>query len=243
MSGKAGGKEQQVRILCFGDSLTDGYSRMGAESYPYATTMLAKLEADKKEHYPNCKLSVRASGVPGERLMDMGPRFRTLLSGAERKTEAYSFVIVLAGTNDICQTATEVDRLMKVTSHIHQSCKSHGARLLLATVPSFAYCTVDSVYEKRRTDLNTALKDFASQNSPCTLLVDLERLSWTSMSKADRQRYFDRDALHYTEDGYALMGTVFYEAVAPLIRANSGFSAVNPSTSSSCSSTSAKSYI
>jgi hypothetical protein len=39
-------KKKPLRILCFGDSLTEGYSNYGLTFTPYSDTLLQKLKSD-----------------------------------------------------------------------------------------------------------------------------------------------------------------------------------------------------
>jgi lysophospholipase L1-like esterase len=51
-----------LRILCFGDSLTQGYHGFGYGEDPYSETLEAKL----REAFPGREIKVVTSGVPGD---------------------------------------------------------------------------------------------------------------------------------------------------------------------------------
>jgi len=53
--------QRRLRILCFGDSLTSGYSCFGSISHPYNEKLVEKLE----EAFPDIKVDVTEDGVPG----------------------------------------------------------------------------------------------------------------------------------------------------------------------------------
>lgn len=53
---------RQLRILCFGDSLTSGYFSFGMDSRPYAL----KLEDKLTGALPNVDVKITISGVPGD---------------------------------------------------------------------------------------------------------------------------------------------------------------------------------
>lgn len=53
---------QSLRILCYGDSLTAGYSAYGATYHPYSEVLEEKLAAA----FPDLKVDVSESGMPGE---------------------------------------------------------------------------------------------------------------------------------------------------------------------------------
>jgi hypothetical protein len=53
---------ESVNILCFGDSLTEGYSHWGMSVTPYADNMRKWLEAA----WPSTKLTVDVNGMSGD---------------------------------------------------------------------------------------------------------------------------------------------------------------------------------
>jgi lysophospholipase L1-like esterase len=52
-----------LRILCFGDSLTEGYNNYGLSMDPYSSTMKELLEARIGDEY---EIEVETDGVSGE---------------------------------------------------------------------------------------------------------------------------------------------------------------------------------
>jgi lysophospholipase L1-like esterase len=52
-----------LRILCFGDSLTEGYNNYGLSMDPYSSTMKELLEARIGDQY---EIEVETDGVSGE---------------------------------------------------------------------------------------------------------------------------------------------------------------------------------
>lgn len=55
---------ETLRILCFGDSLTDGYSAHGTERYPYSERLEARLRAVPQLR--GTQLEIVTDGVPGD---------------------------------------------------------------------------------------------------------------------------------------------------------------------------------
>lgn len=56
---------ENVRILCFGDSLTAGYSHYGMTFTPYAESLKTWLQAA----WPTTKLTLDVSGLSGDRVV------------------------------------------------------------------------------------------------------------------------------------------------------------------------------
>lgn len=65
-----------VKILCFGDSLTEGYSQWVMSMTPYADTMEERLQAT----WPSAKIIVDVDGMSGDRVAGgfFLPRIRTM---------------------------------------------------------------------------------------------------------------------------------------------------------------------
>jgi lysophospholipase L1-like esterase len=55
-------QKQPLRILCFGDSLTAGYSGFGAIYHPYHEVLKDRLT----EEFPDLAVQIIESGVPGD---------------------------------------------------------------------------------------------------------------------------------------------------------------------------------
>lgn len=92
---------QNLKILCFGNSLTAGYTAMGYAYYPYADV----LELSLARLFPSTKLIIKTSGLPGDRVVGSGgmflSRMRNMCEKAISEGAPYDWVIVLGGTNDL----------------------------------------------------------------------------------------------------------------------------------------------
>ena len=53
---------KKIRILCFGDSLTAGYSRFGAVHHPYREKLVQMVEMA----FPECEVESVVDGVSGD---------------------------------------------------------------------------------------------------------------------------------------------------------------------------------
>lgn len=92
-----------LKILCFGNSLTAGYSRYGLAYFPYADT----LEPTLRKLVPSLEkanLVIDTDGLPGDRVMR--PQGRCLERLQERVLKnrgegAYDWIVILSGTNDL----------------------------------------------------------------------------------------------------------------------------------------------
>ena len=93
--------EKNLKILCFGNSLTAGFTMMGLASYPYADF----IEAYLAPLFPSTKLLIDVSGLPGDRVVGSGSQFLNRMQNRCNKAVSegrpYDWVIVLGGTNDL----------------------------------------------------------------------------------------------------------------------------------------------
>ncbi|KAL8679583.1 MAG: hypothetical protein Q9186_004140 [Xanthomendoza sp. 1 TL-2023] len=88
---------KSLRILCFGDSLTAGFSSYGYFHYPYA----AQIRKELKKALPATDVSVVTSGLSGDRVIagQFLQRMRGMCAADEHPP--YDWIIVLGGTNDL----------------------------------------------------------------------------------------------------------------------------------------------
>lgn len=97
-----------VKILCFGNSLTAGYTQDGLAYFPYADTMeptLRKLVPSLE----NAHLVIDVDGLPGDRAMSPQgrglPRLQERLLKGSNRTDAggkpYDWIVIMSGTNDL----------------------------------------------------------------------------------------------------------------------------------------------
>ena len=86
-----------LRILCFGDSLTAGYTHYGLEHYPYSDFLGTTL----KKFLPSTKIRIDTAGLSADRVK-AGSFLRRIESKcAKAAADPYDWVIVLGGTNDL----------------------------------------------------------------------------------------------------------------------------------------------
>ena len=87
---------KSLRILCFGDSLTSGYTKMGLEAYPYADHLRVGLQ----HMLSTSDIHVDVEGLPGDQVQSLYLRRLHLKLKAAADTP-YDWIIVMGGTNDL----------------------------------------------------------------------------------------------------------------------------------------------
>lgn len=85
-----------LRILCFGDSLTAGYTMYGLEHYPYADHLRAGL----KHMLPSSDVRTEVAGFSGDQVQ--GSYFKRITAKCSNtQEERYDWAIIMGGTNDL----------------------------------------------------------------------------------------------------------------------------------------------
>ena len=80
-----------VRILAFGDSLTEGWCHSGTKFHPYTRKLQSLIQSLSKS------VDIVNKGVSGETTEQMSDRLPLVLN----KDGPFDLVIILGGTNDI----------------------------------------------------------------------------------------------------------------------------------------------
>ncbi|KAI4123789.1 MAG: hypothetical protein LQ338_005093 [Usnochroma carphineum] len=141
---------KSLRILCFGDSLTAGYSGYGYFHYPYAAQIRKKL----KDEMPDTEATVDVSGLSGDRVI-AGQFLRRIKGMCEKAKDApYDWVIVLGGTNDMAWSERP-DKIYEALKNVWRVALDTGANVLALSVLEAEYTSGDIV--QRRKDLNNLI--------------------------------------------------------------------------------------
>jgi len=85
-----------LRVLCFGDSLTAGYTNWGMRHFPYAAHLTDHLQAA----FPSTLIHVDVEGMSGAQVRG---QYTGRLNRActKAKDAPYDWIVIMGGTNDL----------------------------------------------------------------------------------------------------------------------------------------------
>ncbi|ATY64899.1 GDSL-like lipase [Cordyceps militaris] len=194
-----------LRILCFGDSLTQGWFSFGLGEHPYSERLTERL---REVLPPDVGLEVRTSGEAGD--VAAFPRFRERFN-QQIRLWPFDWVITLGGTNDIAM-GCHVDDTFKSLQSIWRLALSRRCRVLAMTVPETGarFARIDA----KRADLNQRILDFEAENYHA---FDLHsKIPYNALTDKQRDELWD-DLVHLTEEGYNWMGDHVADALLPFV--------------------------
>jgi lysophospholipase L1-like esterase len=207
-----------LRILAFGDSLTEGFTDFGLTFHPYSRSLQFRL-CSLLPHHP---IAIHTHGKSGDRVLDslqgtFLSRLRALCPGPE--DPKYNLVIILGGTNDLAFKG----RLDDGPEQIFEGLKacyevvrgSFGASLLCLTIPERAVDGQSPRSRASREKLNSLIADYVAScqdevaGGPSVLLMDLAKMApfdAEGASGGGDGALWSFDGLHMTADGYDFVG-------------------------------------
>ncbi|KAK3694125.1 SGNH hydrolase-type esterase domain-containing protein [Podospora appendiculata] len=219
------GPRPKLRILCFGDSLTQGYSSMGAVLRPYATTLVQMLEMA----FPELDIETVEDGAPGNTVKHgflarmHGNCGSPRLPARKRSDEGFDWAIVLGGTNDLAFNIPPADIFNKL-KEVWDVALRKKTKVLALTVPEAGIAGAEAL-DARRAELNSLVKGYKRKGFHA---FDLHAaVPFFAMSERDRARFWD-DAIHFTPAGYDLIGNKVGIALVSLLAKEKAESDVFP---------------
>lgn len=210
-SAKLGTISPNIRILCFGDSLTAGVKKKGDHLHPYSKT-LKKLFDKHLSRKRSSKPSVRiqTEGIPGERAHG-GMKKR--LYGLMNSNVTYDWVIILAGTNDLSfilkkpAIAPNITAVLEALIQLHDLSHAFLARTIAISIPP-RQCEKNSQcksYTENRHYLNNELRVYSKARKGKTFYVDIEK-------EMSTDKYWS-DERHFTDLGYDRIANIIFDTL------------------------------
>lgn len=206
------------KILCYGDSLTAGYSEWGTSFTPYGDTLEIRS-----------KLNVKSIGMSGWTTSQMvncankkgnydvvdhkADGLKLLLS-----SERYDLVCIMAGTNDLGTGEAEEIIIKNIAALVDIALSSNSnLKVALLTVPATGG---ESSYESvriRRANVNQGLLELSRRYRERVFLIDassvLPNPGQHPNPATEESKLWDMDLLHLSPAGSARLGEFVFESL------------------------------
>lgn len=181
-----------MRVVCIGDSLTEGYvTKNTPRYYPYSTALRRILLSDKK--LSQTGVTVHNVGLSGRTAFQILTNLKLHVP-----IETYDVAIVLAGTNDLMRQSSAyiVDKLKQ----IHRHCLDHGvSRVYVLSLPQIHFDR--PMREAKRLDVNRRLRAWCNSVSRLTYVPFGEDFVYNPKSPV-----WAHNGYHLSPSGYRKMG-------------------------------------
>lgn len=200
-------KEVEKRILCVGDSITEGYYKGGNAFHPYTKKLTELLNAEKN----NVTYNIYNEGISGECVY---PEMVTRMPQLLQKYKPLDLVIIIGGTNDLMHKNCTKGHLFEKIKEMHDLAHQAGVKTVAVTIPDSNAPQLPGRSEQEDTweAVNDKLREYA-QGKDNVIFCDLaEELPYRTLTDDERKKYWD-DLLHYTPLGYDHMAEVIYDVI------------------------------
>lgn len=195
-----------VRILAFGDSLTEGWYSFGTKFHPYTCKLQSLLESLSTSK----SFNIVNKGVSGETTDQMNARLPLVVG----RDGPFDLAIILGGTNDLgFSFEKDGEPLFQRLRSLHEIALKHCPLSVAVTIPESGFDERFVVLKEKRSRVNSLLQNYVQDHGDKMLLSDLSaKLPHSSLSEEDRRRFWDDD-LHFSPAGYDRMAEIIFEDI------------------------------
>lgn len=188
------------KIVCIGDSLTEGFLEWGAQR-PYTDRLAARLGPS---------FSVENHGVSGETTAEIKDRIVATIP--RQPVEA---CVILGGTNDICCRSSP-DDVVRNLLEAANFCRSglHAKHVVVMTLPEGRAFRSFPAFAAKREAINERLVKMCSENS--FVVLDFAR-EIPMPEGQDGRPFWGEDGLHMTAAGYDRLGDLVFSCLSHLL--------------------------
>ncbi|KAF6217628.1 hypothetical protein HO133_006730 [Letharia lupina] len=197
---------ESLRILCFGDSLTAGYTSYGWEWYPYADHLRVALQ----HMLSTSDIEVDVAGLSGDQVQGSYlPRIEAKCANTE---PPYDWIVVMGGTNDLAW-GQQPDTIYEGLKKVWKVALDTGANVLALNV-----LEAEGSGDRENSKRNSLNKMIANHHQERCYSFDLySAIRYTGIDKDLRKKLWD-DGLHLTSEGYKVMGDVIAVRMFELLK-------------------------
>ena len=200
-------KDEEKRILCVGDSITEGYYSGGKAFHPYTKKLSELLNAEKNHVVYN----VYNEGKSGE---CVEPEMTNRMPSLIQKYKPVDLAIVIGGTNDFSNHNCTKGNLLHGIKKLHDMAHEAGIKTVAVTIPDSNAPQLPGRSDKEDVweSVNDKIRDYAKEHDDVILCDLAEELPYRTLTDDERKKYWD-DNLHYNPAGYDRMAEVIYDVI------------------------------
>ncbi len=204
--------EQNQSIVCFGDSLTDGYGVLLDEYQRWTDVLAEELQNNPAmSHLSVINMGIGGNAIFGGKGGAAKDRFDrdVLRPGA-------GYLIFLIGTNDIGYAAdnTLASRMINEYEIMIKKADIHGIKVYGGTITPFGGHThYSELGEEIRQEVNAWIRKQYQDGTIAGLIDFDEQLKDPGQSPPKMLKEYSNDWLHFNSKGYAEMGHGIYKAL------------------------------
>ncbi|MEW5301779.1 MAG: hypothetical protein WDW36_004617 [Sanguina aurantia] len=208
-------ESKKLRLLAFGDSITEGYSKGGTLKHPYSIELQRLLDFHKYD------AEVVEAGVSGERVVTgMTERLAGILQNATAAGHQYDHLLLLGGVNDLFMETDTASVFNGIVTMLRAAI-ANGMTVTVLTVMESAFIPLGSKQDEQRVVLNHRIRlvpahpDFEKSVTVLDLDIGLP------YKESNMAGFFD-DGLHLTAGGYDWLGQLVYKSLLPELKKRNG---------------------
>jgi lysophospholipase L1-like esterase len=178
-------KQDTVRILCAGTSLTYGMTTEGARSeYPWPRVLQDLLS----QHWPNILFSIENDGIGGVQSRGL------YMHLAEKNLSLYDLIFIEIGTNDAFHEISLAAYAISLDNMIKLSESPSNSIVMIAPPPALSQLSKPLI-EYTRIMANVSAKYKLG-------FINMNRRIGNRLDEMSQPSYLYQDGLHFTTQGY-----------------------------------------
>ncbi|KAF6258256.1 SGNH hydrolase-type esterase domain-containing protein [Scenedesmus sp. NREL 46B-D3] len=198
-------ENKNLRVLAFGDSITEGWIHSAWAKVPWSPRVEQKLQQRLGGDW---NIEVVNGGVGSAGVLDrLNDAFRQQLSSAKSSGRPYHFITFEAGINDLLLQNRNAPEIFERMRELWALANAEGSTVaVIPTLPT----NVAGEREQQRLALTAKVREYIKHQRAAgnkgLFLIDVEStFAYLSMSPERRAQLFD-DGVHLTVYGYELLG-------------------------------------
>ncbi|KAL8953848.1 MAG: hypothetical protein Q9222_000294 [Ikaeria aurantiellina] len=183
---------QELRILCFGASITAGFYSGGSKYHPYAIRLKDRLQTA----LPSRTIIIEVDGLPGDRVLagEYASRLNPCLNNQAAKR--YDWIIFQGGGNDL-GAGSDPSAIFEELKKLWKTALDGGANVMALTV----------------TETDNQSKPVRRR---CFAADICKKVPYAGMDPELRRKVFD-DGLHFKPAGYDMIGDAIADRLIEIL--------------------------